>query len=87
MINQGRGKSFSVSVDIIQTIAEQKGVDPDALPPLYDYINPDALDSLFESTQATNRHSGHLKFSYAGHLITVSFDQDRTIIVTEESDH
>lgn len=37
---------------IIEALAEAAGVDPEELPPLYEFIEPDAIDTLFD------RHDG-----------------------------
>jgi len=37
----------SPSEQIIQTVAQVKGVEPTALEPLYNVVDPDALDTLF----------------------------------------
>ena len=36
-----------ISQQVIEAVADAKGVDPLDLPPLYDSVDPDALDSLF----------------------------------------
>ncbi|WP_176548284.1 HalOD1 output domain-containing protein [Natrinema sp. CBA1119] len=40
------------SIDIVQEVAKQTGRDPVELPPLYDYIDPNVLDSLFTGSQS-----------------------------------
>lgn len=35
------------STTVVMAIADAMGVEPDALPPLYDRIEPDALDDIF----------------------------------------
>lgn len=71
----------SISVDIIRAVASQTGEDPVELPPLYDYIDPDALESLF-----TVQQSGQVEFTYLGYCVSVSFGDERSISVSEESD-
>ncbi|WP_254530076.1 HalOD1 output domain-containing protein [Natrinema gelatinilyticum] len=58
----------TLSTRVIQTVAEREGVAPTDLPPLYDAIDPEALDSIFTAGQ------GHLVFPYYGYRITVSGD-------------
>lgn len=40
----------SMAVAVVEAVAAAAGVDPQVLPPLYDFINPDALDDLFTGT-------------------------------------
>ena len=59
----------SLSTRVLVTVAEHEGVPPTGLSsPLYDAIDPDALDLLFTAS------AGHLRFPYCGHLITVYAD-------------
>ncbi|WP_254530451.1 HalOD1 output domain-containing protein [Natrinema gelatinilyticum] len=58
----------SLSTRVIETVAEREGVAPTNLPPLYEVIEPEALDSIFTAGR------GHLVFPYYGYKITVSGD-------------
>ncbi|WP_254534059.1 HalOD1 output domain-containing protein [Natrinema gelatinilyticum] len=58
-----------LSIRVIETVAEREGVAPTDLPPLYDVIDPEALDSIFTARR------GHLVFPYYGYRITVSGDR------------
>lgn len=84
MTDHEQRKRSSLDVEIIQAVAEQTAVEPESLPPLYECIDPDALNSLFVPTRTADRQSGSLVFSYAECLIAVSFGRDLTITVTEE---
>ena len=58
----------SVSNKIVKKVAEVEDVDPlELTPPLYEVINPDALESLF----ANNRVLGKVVFNYKGHEVSV----------------
>ncbi|RBI60511.1 hypothetical protein DMJ13_18385 [halophilic archaeon] len=47
----------------------------DDLPPLYQSIDPDALEALFApKDDGSKRSEGHVTFTHAGHHITVSSD-------------
>jgi len=74
----------SLSETVVHAVAETKGVDPlDLNERLYDCINPDALDVLFEPTAECNgSRSGTLVFSMDG--CRVEIESDRTILVTPE---
>ncbi|MFC6722438.1 HalOD1 output domain-containing protein [Halobacteriaceae archaeon SHR40] len=51
---------------VIGTVATAEGVDPSQLlTPLYTFVDPDALDSLFRTG------GGSVQFSYCGYWITV----------------
>ncbi|WP_121743038.1 HalOD1 output domain-containing protein [Natronorubrum halophilum] len=61
----------SVSIAIVTAVASKRDVDPTELPPLYEWIEPDALDALFEPTRRGGPRRGHLEFTYDGHEIGV----------------
>lgn len=71
---------------IVMTVAETRGVDPLDLPPLYDAIDPDALERLFTSSVSPPTPSSiQVHFTYEGHEVTVHNDGDVTVI--PESDY
>ncbi|MFP8890318.1 HalOD1 output domain-containing protein [Natrialbaceae archaeon A-CW2] len=56
----------SLSMRVIQAVADRNGVDPLELStPLYYSLDPEALDSVFQDT------TGHLAFEYDGYTVTV----------------
>lgn len=68
------GFDGSVSISIVTAVASRRDVDPTELPPLYEWIDPDALDSLFEPTRSGGPRRGRLEFTYDGHDIVVECD-------------
>lgn len=66
----------TATVQVIQTVAETTSTDPLELPPLYDTIDPDALDSLVEDMT-----TGTISFNYTGLDITVH--SDGTVIIND----
>lgn len=57
-----------LSEAVISAVATAEDSDPMALdPPLYDAIDPDALDALFQSP----RVAGRMAFRYHGRTVTV----------------
>lgn len=54
---------------VVSAVAEVEGVDPVDLPPLYNAINPEALNALFTSRNDTS--SASVKFEYAGYNVIV----------------
>lgn len=68
------GDSLSLSEAVVHEVAGREGVPPEELnPPLYDVIDPDALEAIFRGG------TGHLSFEYHGHLVTVDHSGDVTL--------
>lgn len=66
-IEKSHASADSLSAKVLAAVAEREGGTPTDLPtPLYDVIDPDALDSLFTAG------AGRLVFPYCGYRITVS---------------
>lgn len=62
-----------VSTTVVTAVAGITGVEPTDLPPLYDVVDPGALDRLFGSqSPAPTRDGGRVTFSYAGCTVVVS---------------
>ena len=77
--DQKQRRGPSVVVRIHDAIATRDGADPSDCQPLYEVIDPDALETLFAPTQAgTDRH-GTVTFEYCGYQVTV--DSNRTVTV------
>ena len=73
-------KEPSIVVLIQAAIAAHDGPDMSDCPPLYEVIDPDALDKLFSPLHRdTNRH-GKVIFEYCGYQVTVH--ADRTVELT-----
>lgn len=63
------------STTVVRSVAAAERVDPPNVPdPLYDSIDPDALDALVASTEDVT-----IEFSYLGYAVTV--DGDGTVTV------
>ena len=71
----------ALSTSVTVAVADAAGVEPSDIPEqLYDVIDPEALDTLFEPRDdGTPRRGGRLAFSLYGHHITV--DGDGTVTV------
>lgn len=55
------------STRVVDAVAEVRDVDVADLPPLYDVVDPDALDALFDSTgTVASRREGTVEFVYTG---------------------
>lgn len=73
---------------IIKAIAAREGVDvtdiePPAYDPLYTVVNPEALDSLFETPAAGSSIEAHIALEYEGYEVIVG--SDGTVEVNELS--
>ena len=56
----------SASEAVLSEVAKQEGVQPEELnPPLFEVVDPDALDGLFKGD------TGRVSFEYHGYLVTV----------------
>jgi len=66
----------SVSERVVQAVATTSNADPLELPPLYDAVDPDALDAL-----VTGIADGKVTFTYAGYEVTLTSDG---AVTTEE---
>lgn len=72
-----RSNSEPLSVKVVRKVAEKDGVDPTELDaPLYDVINPEALDELFEPRRNGERRAGTVEFTYHGYEIVVEHGDD-----------
>lgn len=70
---QSNGNCESPSTTVIQTVAIEKGSDPESLPPLYEAIDPDSLDSLLDSA---SNGDVEVEFEYAGcHVVVDDAEQ------------
>lgn len=71
-------KSRNLSLEVIEKIAAQKGVDPIALnPPLHDIIDLEALDAIFDTTtNGRRRGAGSVRFTYDGYEVAVFSNGD-----------
>jgi hypothetical protein len=75
---QGR---VHVSVQVVQTVAEHRDTVPVDLPPLFEVIDPDALDTLFNPVQPGVPLGTEVTFTYVGHEVTVADDGEVVIMV------
>ncbi len=66
--------SDTPSTEVVTAVAAATGIDPLDLPPIYDYVATDALDSLLTASSTTSGHTVGVSFSYAGLEITVDDD-------------
>lgn len=59
---------------VLQAVATVENADPTDLPPLYEAIDPDALNALFQTDNGAQTAVDHVRFHYAGHTVVVQGD-------------
>ena len=69
------------STRVIGTVADELGVDPLECPPLYDHVDPTALNALFDGRSATH---GTVTFEYAGYTVTVTSEGDIELLAIDD---
>lgn len=69
----------SPSHGVVRAIAAVKGVEPTDVSPLYDFIDPDALDAMFDGTTAASASDIRLMFRIDDLEIEVSGDRRVTV--------
>lgn len=67
------------STAVIESVSERTATDPVDLPPLYESIDPDALNALFETTASGTVRRGRIEFTYAGCSVVVSSSDGITV--------
>lgn len=69
------------SAAVVEAVARAEGVDPTEIErPLYEVVDPDALDDLFSSRHVHSPASGiRVSFTYYGYEIQVRGDGDVTL--------
>ncbi|XVH33594.1 HalOD1 output domain-containing protein (plasmid) [Haloferacaceae archaeon DSL9] len=66
----------SISTNVVLSVSAVVGTEPTQLPGLYETLDPNALDSLF----TTSETRAEVTFSYAGCIVTVR--NDGSILIT-----
>jgi hypothetical protein len=72
-----------VSDQVVQMVATHTDTVPVDLPPLFEVIDPDALDTLFDPAQAGVPLGTEVTFNYVGHKVTVADDGEVVIMIKE----
>lgn len=63
------------SLRVVEAVADERGVEPTELEPLYGSVDPDGLDSLFPADDgAGDRPGPQLSFTFAEQRVRVSSD-------------
>jgi hypothetical protein len=77
--------SVSVTELVVTAVSDAEDCDPLALSPLWDVIDPEALDGLFAPTRHNTARVGHIEFVYAGYGVSVAADGDGSVSVSLEA--
>jgi len=67
VVSDGLRDDQSPSERVVYRVAEETDTDPLDLPPLFNTVDPDALDSFIEELDG-----GTMRFEYAGRSVTIS---------------
>lgn len=66
---------------IVELVAELEDVESaEVTPPLYEAVDPDALDDLFDGGYATCTSADLVSFTYREYDVTVSTEGDETVV-------
>lgn len=76
--HKGDSKTGSVSTAVVEAVSDVTETPPVQLNPLYNAVNPDALDLLFKPTHsgAPRENEGEITFTYNECRVTVFADGD-----------
>ncbi|UTF55906.1 HalOD1 output domain-containing protein [Natronosalvus rutilus] len=72
-------ESNEIHEQIIDEVAALEDRDPLELPPLYDAVEPDALESIFSPTHGGTTRVGRVEFPYADYTIIVEFKEEPVV--------
>lgn len=73
-------QSEQLSETILRAVADAEGLAPAALDtPLYESINPEALDRLFRSPNRQRVRTGCVQFEYCGYEVEIHADGQLTL--------
>lgn len=64
----------SPSICVLEAVGVARDTEPTALDPLDEYVDPDALDHVFDPTTRKSGVHGSLSFNYEGLLVVVHSD-------------
>ncbi len=73
------GHEGDVSQAVVMAVAEAKGIDPLELEPLYDIVDPDALNRLFRPSAGTRESSLVFQFTMAGCAVEIHGDGEVSV--------
>ncbi|WP_225336026.1 HalOD1 output domain-containing protein [Halomicrobium urmianum] len=77
------GSTTSLSRAVIDRIAEAENTDPLDLDPLYEVIDPDALDALPSRIDEDQQSNCRVSFTYHGHKVIA--DSSGKVMLADEA--
>lgn len=79
--SQSAREGSTVSEAVVEAVADAENISAsDVRPPLYEVIDPDALDDLFAARFSTvDRTNGRIVFPYCGYEVTVYGNGEVTV--------
>ncbi|MFB6192015.1 MAG: HalOD1 output domain-containing protein [Haloarculaceae archaeon] len=78
-----RADATPLSATVVETVASISGTDADELDPLYEAVDPDALEDLFDPV-GTAPAVGGVWFHYAGFRVTIRTEGEIEITPARE---
>lgn len=78
------GERNTPSEAIIKAVAAVEGVEPTEIEFLYERIDPDALDALFDGPVVGDGGTVGVEFGYSGHRVSVQNNGSITILENAE---
>lgn len=83
-VTQPLSTTANVSTTVVLAVAATTNTPADELPPLYDVIDPDALNAIFQSHGDGRPRTGiHVTFTMAGCTVSI---RDGAVTVTPDSE-
>ncbi|ELY91830.1 HalOD1 output domain-containing protein [Natrialba taiwanensis] len=83
MTESDRYDAWCLSKRIVREVADFEGRDPADLPPLYEAIDPEALEMIFTRTEGGTMRTGKIDFLYAGHVVTIEYEDEPVIRIEQ----
>ncbi|ELZ22828.1 hypothetical protein C477_03399 [Haloterrigena salina JCM 13891] len=75
--------SDSIPEAVVDAVSDIERCDPLTLPPLWDEIDPEALNGSFAPTRRGHPRAGRVAFDYAGYEVRVAVDVLGSEVVRE----
>lgn len=86
MVESSADRTGSISNEVVLAVARATNSDPTELDPLYEVVDPDALDQLFQPQfNGTERRGGRVMFSIDGCEVTVHANGDIDVTPLDDS--
>ncbi|WP_336326674.1 HalOD1 output domain-containing protein [Halovenus sp. HT40] len=74
-----RGESETAAESVVRAVSKLTGADPEAMDPLYDVVDPDALNTLCDPDLGDEGSSPRVSFQFSSCKVVV-YGDGRTIV-------